>query len=127
MKNNNIVRRLFSYLRPYRAGVAGCLLLVLAITGLELYRPIIIGDAIDLFINEDTVASGSAAANFQGILRAGMLYLAVLILLFVCNMAQYWFMQKIGQGVIYTMRQQIFSHIQSLSMRFFDITPVASW
>lgn len=124
MKNNNIVRRLFSYLRPYRAGVAGCLLLVLAITGLELYRPIIIGDAIDLFINEDTVASGSAAANFQGILRAGMLYLAVLILLFVCNMAQYWFMQKIGQGVIYTMRQQIFSHIQSLSMRFFDITPM---
>jgi len=41
--------RLLSYMRPYIGWVALCLVLVLALTGFDLYRPILIGDAIDLF------------------------------------------------------------------------------
>lgn len=47
----NVVKRLVRYIKPYWYMMVLCLLFVLIITGIELYRPIIIGDAIDLYIN----------------------------------------------------------------------------
>lgn len=115
---------MFSYLKTSIWSVAASLVLVLVITGLELYRPILVGETIDKYINETTVALGAANQDFAGIVHASLLYTAVLVALFVCNMVLYWLMQKTGQKVIFEMREELFAHIQSLSMRYFDITPV---
>ena len=48
--NGKLLPRLLSYAKPYIKNVIICLLLVLAMTGVELYRPMLIGDAIDLHI-----------------------------------------------------------------------------
>jgi len=111
----NALLHLLSYMKPYGGWVAICLLLVLALTGLDLYRPMLIGDAIDLF---------EAEGNYDVIVETAVKYGIVLVLSFVFNITQTWLLQKTGQGIIFTVRKELYAHIQSLSCRYFDLTPV---
>lgn len=95
--------------------------LVLLTIGVELYRPIVIGDSIDRYIDNSTLSN---AARFQGILVQSAVYLGLLLAGFVINSVLNWILQKMGQRIIYTMREQTFSHIHSLSLNFFNTTPV---
>lgn len=197
------MKRLLTYLKPHRKVMAIATVLVLFIIVVELYRPIIIGDAIDDYINgyshpyaaaekdnpgsvpyrdgyltgkydasytgkfyqiflwqdryymaenlsaEECAAleasSGSAlyayvkngapllgrdelAAlrryDFTGILTAALLYLCMLLAGFCLNALDTWMLQKMGQKIIFDMRREVFGHIHSLSLSFFDTTPV---
>ena len=62
--------------------------------------------------------------DFRGILAAAALYLALLLLGFVLNALDTWMLQKMGQQIIYQMREEVFTHIHSLSLSFFNNTPV---
>ena len=130
------ILRILKYMKPHLGTFSVCLILVLIATGLEIWRPIIIGDAIDEFITGQTsrtvlssgrtewAAGEMADARFQGVLIASAKYLLALIGLFLCNRFQFLMMQKMGQDIIYDLRNEIFTHIESLTMRFFDTTPV---
>lgn len=120
----NAVVRMMSYMKPYRGTVAFCFFLVIIITVLELYKPILIGDAIDNFITGDYAPGEMVQERFTGILWAAAQYVGVLLLLFVCNRIQYVLLQSTGQKIIYEIRNELFIHVESLSMRFFDLTPV---
>ncbi|MBD5162371.1 MAG: ABC transporter ATP-binding protein [Oscillibacter sp.] len=115
---------MLSYLRPHLGTVAVCLLLVLVITALELYKPVLTGDAIDRYIAGDYAPGEAVEERFAGVLAAAAKYVGVMALLFVCNRVQYLLLQRTGQRIVYTMRSELFEHIESLSMRFFDLTPV---
>ncbi len=106
---------LLSYMKPYVGWVAVCLILVLALTGFDLYRPMLIGDAIDLFETQ---------GNYDVIIETTVKYGIVLALSFVFNISQTWLLQKMGQSIILTVRKDLYAHIQSLSSRYFDLTPV---
>lgn len=127
----SVLRRLAAYLHGYEKTLLVVIFLVLIITALELYKPIIIGDAIDLYINTTgkeglflQEAEALRQKNLNGMLQAGILYLAVLLVIFFCNMIQTWKLQKMGQSIIYQIREEVFEHIQTLSMDFFNNTPV---
>lgn len=120
----NAVLRMLSYMKPYWITVAFCFVLVVIITVLELYKPVLIGDAIDNFITGDYAAGEMVTERFTGVLWAAARYIVVLLLLFVCNRIQYILLQSTGQKIIYTIRNELFTHVESLSMRFFDLTPV---
>ncbi len=120
----NAVLRMLSYLKPHWKIMAVCLALVLALTGLELYKPIITGDAIDLYIAGDYAPGEAVRERFTGVLLAAVKYIGVLAALCVCTNRIQILLQKVGQSIIYEMRRELFEHIESLSMRFFDLTPV---
>lgn len=124
--HRNTLLRMLSYAKPHLKTILFCFLLVLIITGLELYKPILIGDAIDLYITGDYQPGELVAERFQGVVSAAIKYIAVLLVLFLCNRAQYLILQETGQKIIYEMRNQLFAHVESLSMRFFDLTPVGT-
>jgi ATP-binding cassette subfamily B protein len=126
VKKSRTIPRMLSYLRPYLGVVALCLVLVLALTLLELWKPILIGDAIDNFITGDYAAGEQVAQRFHGVLIAGVKYVILLVALFFCERVQYLLIQKTGQKIIYEMRQEIFAHVEKLTMRFFDLTPVGT-
>lgn len=107
--------RLLSYMKPYIGRVTLCLILVLALTFFDLYRPTLIGDAIDLF---------KVRGDYDIIVSTSIKYGIVLILSLVFNVTQTWVLQKTGQRIILTVRKDLYAHIQSLSSRFFDLTPV---
>ncbi|MDF2869350.1 MAG: transporter related [Anaerocolumna sp.] len=111
----SVLKRLLIYAKPYWHLILFSLVLVLCITGLELYRPILVGQVIDEFI---------AKKNFDGVKHIALIYFIVLLLSFLCNFLQTWILSLTGQNIIYNIRQEVFEHIQKLSLRFFDITPV---
>lgn len=111
----NALLHLLSYMKPYAGWVAVCLALVLALTGIDLYRPMLIGDAIDLFKEK---------GDYDIIVDTAVKYGIVLVLSFVFNITQTWLLQKTGQSIILTVRKELYAHIQSLSCRYFDLTPV---
>ncbi len=106
---------LLSYMRPYWFQMAVCLFLVLALTGFDLYRPILIGDAIDLFKEN---------GDYSVITDTAIKYAIVLVFSLVFNVSQTWLLQKTGQRIILTVRKELYLHVQSLSSRYFDLTPV---
>ena len=130
------MKRLLKYLKPYRRVFVICLVLVLALTALELVKPIIIGDAIDRYITgegsevlqaegrDQWEAGEMAEERYSGVLKAAAMYLGVLLLLFACNRMQTLLLQKMGQDIIYDIRNELFTHVEKLTMRFFDTTPV---
>lgn len=107
--------RLIAYMKPYAHWVIFALLLVLGLTAFDLYRPMLVGDAIDTF---------GANGDYDVIIATAIKYAIVLALSFAFNIAQTWILQKTGQNIILQMRKDLYRHIQSLGSRYFDITPV---
>ena len=107
--------RLIAYMKPYAHWVIFALLLVLGLTSFDLYRPMLVGDAIDTF---------GANGDYDVIIATAIKYAGVLALSFVFNIAQTWILQKTGQNIILQIRKDLYRHIQSLGSRYFDITPV---
>lgn len=107
--------RLIAYMKPYAHWVIFALLLVLGLTAFDLYRPMLVGDAIDTF---------GANGDYDIIIATAIKYAVVLALSFAFNIAQTWILQKTGQNIILQMRKDLYRHIQSLGSRYFDITPV---
>lgn len=199
------MKRLLSYLKPHKWVMTLATVLVLFIIAVELYRPIIIGNAIDQYINGyyhpyvEADVSASDAINwnglvlsrnqavskadsasfyqiflwkdhyymaenltrtectalqnadtsvlknyvkegaqkltsndlkvlrqndFKGILKAGILFLLLLFSGFFLNLADTWLLQKMWQQIVYKLREETFTHIHSLSLSFFNTTPV---
>lgn len=107
--------RLIAYMKPYAHWVIFALLLVLGLTAFDLYRPMLVGDAIDTF---------GANGDYDVIIATAIKYAVVFALSFAFNIAQTWILQKTGQNIILQMRKDLYRHIQSLGSRYFDITPV---
>lgn len=115
------MKRLLGYLKPYKHIMGLALFLVLLTIAVELWRPIVIGDAIDLYINNRDLPYDTAMA---GILKAAALYLFLLLFGFALNTGNNWMLQKMGQNIVFDLREEVFSHIHSLSLSFFNNTPV---
>ena len=115
MNKKSSTMRLIAYMKPYAHWVIFALLLVLGLTAFDLYRPMLVGDAIDAF---------GANGDYDVIIATAIKYAVVLALSFAFNTAQTWILQKTGQNIILQMRKDLYRHIQSLGSRYFDITPV---
>ncbi len=115
MNKKSSTMRLIAYMKPYAHWVIFALLLVLGLTAFDLYRPMLVGDAIDTF---------GANGDYDVIIATAIKYAVVLALSFAFNIAQTWILQKTGQNIILQMRKDLYRHIQSLGSRYFDITPV---
>jgi ATP-binding cassette subfamily B protein len=110
-----LMRRLLTYLWPYRlqAGLA----LGAIITGavLQLAPPYLMKQAIDAHI---------AVGRLEGIGVIAAQYLAVLLASFGLEYLQTWLMQMTGQRIMYDLRMEIYAHLQRLDLRFYDRNPV---
>ena len=115
MNKKSSTMRLIAYMKPYAHWVIFALLLVLGLTTFDLYRPMLVGDAIDTF---------GANGDYDVIIATAIKYAVVLALSFAFNIAQSWILQKTGQNIILQIRKDLYRHIQSLGSRYFDITPV---
>lgn len=114
-EKKNLFVRLMRYAKPYYGAMAVASLMMLGTTLLELYSPSILGNVIDLCID---------GAEYDGIMRLGIIYMIVMVLMFVLYSGQMWILSKCGQNIVYNMRNEVFEHIHKLQAGFFDVTPV---
>ena len=106
--------RLIIYLKPYRAYLLLVLFLVLIYTVLGLVGPYLMGVAIDDFI---------ATKNPSGLARIAVLMLIVYLAGSGFEALSNWMMATISQGALQGLRNDLFKHLQNLSLSFFDSNP----
>jgi len=110
-----LVKRLFQYVRPYRSLLYLAIVISLFVSGMELALPYIIKVTIDVHI---------ARGNMAGVMRMSILYLALLLGMFGFEYGMVYILNVLGQRAMRDLRMQIFDHVQSLSLSFFDKNPV---
>ena len=113
--DGRLMRRLVRFVAPYRWRVLGALLLLFGASLADLAGPLLIRQAID---------GPLSAGDVAGVWPIFGLYIAALLASFVLRFSQVWIMQTIGQKVMVDIRMRIFSHIQRMSLAFFDRNPV---
>ena len=110
-----LMRRLLTYLGPYRRQVAVALAAIVAGSGAALAQPYLIKLAIDGYIAQGR----SGELN-----RLAVLYLGILLVSFAAEYLQTWAMQLTGQRIMFDMRMAIYRHLQRLDLRYYDRNPV---
>ncbi len=109
------MKRLLRYLRPRRKAVILAILLSTLIAVLTPLPMVLIKEAIDVYI---------MPGNYGGLaLMAGLLLLSAGMIFFLKKTSHYM-IAKIGQHTMRDLREEVFSHIQSQPLRFFDRNPV---
>ena len=108
------LRRLLATLRPYRWTLLGVLVLVIVATGLNLLAPYLIGQAID-----QAIATGDLAK----LLRIVLLMLAAYAGAWLAAAGQGLLMARVSQKAMRGLRRDLFEHLQTLSLSFFDRHP----
>lgn len=109
------IRRLLSYLKPYWQRLSIVAVLSLIGTLCSLAGPILIGRAIDKYID---------AGNLDGLSGLVLVIAAVFVLSGVAAVLQGQLMVTIGQRFVAELRSRLFRHIQTLSMAYHDHHPV---
>ena len=113
--DGRLMRRLLTYLRPYRPQVALAVAAIIGHSCLELAPPYLTKIVIDEYI---------PARDVTGLAGIAAFYLAVLAGSFGLEYLQTWTMQATGQRIMFDLRMQMMSHLQRLDLRFYDRNPV---
>jgi len=105
------IRRLLGYLNMYKGHIAIAIVLTTISTLLSLVAPYFIGVAIDQYI---------IPRDWNGLVRISLVLAGVYLLAAATDMAVGWMMSAVSQKSLKTMRKDLFEHIQTLSLSFFD-------
>jgi ATP-binding cassette subfamily B multidrug efflux pump len=110
-----IMWRLLGYLRPYGSWVAITFVLIMIASIVRQAGPYLIKIAVD-----DCIIPG----NIDKLTWVVLVYISLLVAQFGVGYCQSWTTNMIGQWAMRDVRMQMFTHLQQLPLRFFDLTPV---
>ena len=127
--DSRLMRRLLTYLRPYRWPLAIALVSIILKSFSDILGPYLIKVAVDRYLAPvQDAASGLwswlSPNPMHGIAQISGIYFAMLLITFVLEFLQTYFMQWIGQKVMFDLRSQIFRHLQRMHVAFYDKNPV---
>ena len=110
-----LMRRLLTYLWPYRRTVAVALVAIIGHSALQLAQPYLTKLAIDSYI---------ATGDLAGLNQIALVFLFVLLGAFILEYIRTYTLQMTGQRIMFDLRMQVYGHLQKLDVRFFDRNPV---
>jgi ATP-binding cassette subfamily B multidrug efflux pump len=127
--DGRLMRRLLTYLRPYKWHVIVALAAIILKSGLDVLGPYLTKIALDKYLAKSAdshswIGDRLSGAPLVGIAQIGALYVGILILTFAMEFVQTYLMQWTGQKVMFDLRRQIFRHLQFMHVAFFDKHPV---
>lgn len=106
--------RLFSYLLAYKKEILFVLLIMTACVAISLCNPLIIETAIDKYIRP---------GNYPGLLRLILIAVVLNVILVILIKLRMRIMNNVCNSILVTIRQELYSHIQTLDFHFFDSRP----
>ena len=119
LTDRDVLRRFGGLLYPYRRRMFLAFLLVIVVSGMMMVQPVLIQVAID-----HGIGTKERSGNL-GILNATALaFVASLVVFWAVSCAQTYLLSWIGQRVLLDIRSRLFTHLQSLSLRYYDRTTV---
>lgn len=118
ISTKDMFSRIYRYLKPEMARFVGAMLLILLNVVLDIILP--------LFVSQITNNLKSDGINVEFIVGMAVAYLAIGVFNQAFLVWESMLLQKAGQNIIYTLRNEVFSHIEQLSQNQFDEMPVGS-
>ena len=127
--DSRLMRRLLGYLRPYRWQVAIALVSIIFKSFADVLGPYLVKVAIDRYLAPVSAPpsglwSWLSPQPLHGIAQIATIFFGLLLLSFVLEFLQTYFMQWTGQKVMFDLRSQIFRHLQRMHVAFYDHNPV---
>jgi ATP-binding cassette subfamily B protein len=126
--DSRLMRRLLTYLRPYRWEVTIALVSIVLKSFADVLGPYLVKVAIDRYLAPANTASGLwswlSPSPFKGVSQIASIYFGLLLLSFGLEFLQTYYMQLTGQKVMFDLRSQIFRHLQRMHVAFYDKNPV---
>jgi ATP-binding cassette, subfamily B, multidrug efflux pump len=127
--DSRLMRRLLTYLRPYRTYVGVAIVSIILKSIADVIGPYLVKVAVDRYL---APAKGTTSALWNwlsprpltGIVQISAIYFGLLLLTFVLEFLQTYYMQWTGQQVMFDLRSQIFRHLQRMHVAFYDKNPV---
>lgn len=113
--DNRLMKRLLSYLKPYKWYVVLGILSSVGVSGLEAVRPWFTKHAVDVNI---------AQRDTDGLLWTTITFFIVLVIRSVMQYVNAYLTLWIGQRTIFDLRMQVFTHLQKLGLKFYDRNPI---
>ena len=113
--DNTVVMRLLTYIAPYKKDALISLAAVFIYTVANVCIPLLIMLGINWGVNSGDV---------NNLHLVGLAFLAVTVIHFGANYLQFVYVAKVGQGILYSLRTEMFDHLQELSASFFHKTSV---
>ena len=113
--DHKVVMRLATYIGPFKKDAILAVVSVFVYTLSTVSIPLFLMFGINWAINE---------GDIWRLHMLGLAFLIMTLVLFGANYLQFVYIPKVGQGVLYSLRTQMFGHLQSLSPSFFHRTPV---
>lgn len=105
---------MFYYLLAYKKQVVAVLMIMLVSVVITLINPLIIQQAIDVYI---------AGEDWHGLKRLGIVAVLLNLTLVLLVKIRMYIMAKVSNEVLLTIREELYTHIQTLSFQFFDSRP----
>jgi ATP-binding cassette subfamily B protein len=127
--DSRLMRRLLTYLRPYRWQVTIAIVSIVLKSFCDVVGPYLVKVAVDRYL-APVKSMNSGLWNWlsphplHGIAQISAIYFSLLVLTFVFEFLQTYFMQWTGQKVMFDLRSQIFRHLQRMHVAFYDKNPV---
>ena len=127
--DSRLMRRLLIYLRPYRWQVAIAIASIILKSFCDVLGPYLVKVAVDRYLApvkgmSSGLWSWLSPRPLHGIAQISAIYFSLLILTFLFEFLQTYFMQWTGQKVMFDLRSQIFRHLQRMHVAFYDKNPV---
>ncbi|HMF54501.1 MAG TPA: ABC transporter ATP-binding protein [Edaphobacter sp.] len=128
--DGRLMRRLLTYLRPYRLQVVLSAIAILFKAATDVMGPYLVKVAVDSYMTHTPpdqlswLARHFNPAPMVGITQLSLIYFGALLITFGLEFVQTYLMQWTGQKIMFDLRSQIFRHLQRMSPSFFDRNPV---
>jgi len=128
--DGRLMRRLLTYIRPYKSAVSFSLVLLLFNALLQVVGPLLTALAIDRYLTPSgkvthTVLDPFLSSNpWTGLGQISFLYLLAVIFGMLCDFGEQYMMQWVGQKAMFDVRRDIMAKLQRLDLAFYDHNPV---
>jgi ATP-binding cassette, subfamily B, multidrug efflux pump len=124
------MRRLLTYIRPYKSAVSFSLVLLLFNAILQVVGPLLTALAIDRYLAPSGKVTHTILDPFlsrdpwTGVEQISFLYLLAIIFGMLCDFGEQYLMQWVGQKAMFDLRREIMTKLQRLDLAFYDHNPV---
>lgn len=118
--DKDLIKRLLHYMKPYKKEFFISVLLMLYLIAFQLLPPFLIGRMIDV-ISDPTLTNDS---KISSVIIIVIIFFSGLLTSIIVNYFQTMILQKIGQKTVYDLRNEVFFHIENLSIGQINSVPV---
>jgi ATP-binding cassette subfamily B protein len=128
--DSRLMRRLLTYMRPYKTQVAVALLFMFGSSAVQILGPLLTKLTIDRYLVPNPNAgrtildSWLSSDPWTGIGQISAIYLATILFGFIADFCQTYLMQWTGQRAMFDLRRQLMEHLQRLDIAYYDRNPV---